>query len=132
MAFTKGVWDQLRATTVEQFIVALERDGFAADPAIRGAVRVFLKPEAKGNRRVVIHYHPRKTWGAKFLKGLLDDAGWKESDLYRLGLVAPISASRPSTLETYLVPCACNLGVLEDGSSCPECGGTRFREVPKP
>jgi len=128
MAFTKGVWDQLRATTVEQLIAALERDGFAADPACKGAVLVFIKTEAKVNRRVVVHYHPGKTWGAKFLKGLLDDIGWKENDLYRVGLITgtpPPQQNRP----IYLVPCGCDGGLTSTGQPCPKCGGQRFREV---
>jgi len=36
---------------------------------------------------VVIHYHPRKTYGPGLLKGLLADIGWDEKDLKRLKLI---------------------------------------------
>ncbi len=54
----------------------------------RGARIGFIK---KGlgtkTRRVVIHYHPNKTYSPKLLKKLLSDCGWDESDLKRLKLI---------------------------------------------
>jgi len=41
----------------------------------------------KGMNRVSIHYHPKKTYGAKMLQGLLGDIGWSESDLRKLKLI---------------------------------------------
>ena len=38
-------------------------------------------------RRVAIHYHPKKTYGASLLQGLLEDIGWNEDDLQRLRLI---------------------------------------------
>ena len=130
MAFAKRVWDQLRATKIEDFLSALERDGYTQDKASKGAVRVYLKKESAAHRRVVIHYHPNKTWGAKFLAGLIADAGWEEPDLVRLGLIdKPLHAK--SALETKLVPCDCDGGMV-GSNPCPLCGGTRFREIPLP
>ena len=128
MALPKQIWDQLRATPIEDFISALERDGFARDNASAGAVQAFIRKEKSGNRRVVLHYHPGKTWGAKFLKGLIDDAGWTLGDLVRLGFVTGIKKDVPSP--TVLVACDCDRGIIGDGQPCPECGGTSFREVP--
>jgi len=132
MAFSKNVWNQLKATTVEEFIDALGKDGFVPDPASSGAELAFIKQTKPENKRIVIHYHPKKTWGAKFIKGLVDDAGWKrEDDLIRVGLVKREAATADAAPENLLVPCACDRGVLADGRPCPECGGTRFREIPK-
>jgi len=130
MAFTKHVWDQLRATTVEQFISALERDGYARDKSAKGAVRVYLKKENQTTKRIVIHYHSGKTWGAKFLTGLIADAGWRDADLVRLWLVKK-EEKKEDAVETLLVPCDCDGGLVE-GKPCPICGGTRFKEVPMP
>ena len=76
------VLPQLRSVTADDLIRALERDGWDEEDR-RGAPRRFIKD---GNR-VVIHYHPRKTYGSKFMKGLIDDTGWGVSDLKRLKLI---------------------------------------------
>jgi len=83
MAFDKAVWDQLRNTTANVLINALIADGWEEEGK-RGATRPFYK---RPNKRVVIHYHPKKTYGAKFLKGLIDDIGWSVDDLRRLKLI---------------------------------------------
>ena len=44
-------------------------------------------PREKGAARVSVHFHPKKTFGAKLLKGLIDDTGWSDDDLRRLKLV---------------------------------------------
>ena len=36
---------------------------------------------------MVIHYHPRKTYGPKLLKALLADIGWSEADMRRIKLI---------------------------------------------
>ncbi len=131
MAFSKNVWDQLKATTVEEFIEALGRDGFVPDQASTGAVLAFIKPTKKESKRIVIHYHRNKTWGAKFLNGLISDAEWTLDDLIRVGLVKGEVAKPTAIPETLLVPCGCDRGVLQNGKPCPECGGSRFREIPK-
>ncbi len=86
MAFSKSVWDQLKATTADELIAALKKDGYQQDPASADATIAYIKP---GNppKRVVIHYHPRKTYGPKLLKGLLADIGWTEGDMRRIKLV---------------------------------------------
>jgi hypothetical protein len=43
-------------------------------------------PERKG-RRGGIHYHPKKTYGAKLLAGLLADIGWTEAEMKKLKLL---------------------------------------------
>jgi predicted RNA binding protein YcfA (HicA-like mRNA interferase family) len=82
VAYDANVWNQLKNFTCDEFLKALEKDGWK-DEERRGAKRCFVK----GSRRIVIHYHPGKTWGAKFLKGLLADTGWTEPDLRRLKLI---------------------------------------------
>jgi predicted RNA binding protein YcfA (HicA-like mRNA interferase family) len=86
MAFRKQVWDQLKSLTADDLIAALKRDGYTQDPASKGAAIAYIKLGTP-RKRVVIHYHPKKTYGAKFLQGLLDDIGWSEADLKRLKLV---------------------------------------------
>ncbi len=83
MAFPPHVWDQLKNVTADELIRALEKDGWSLD-ARRGAEQVYLHPDG---RRVSIHYHPRKTYGPKLLKGLLGDIGWGEGDYRRLKLI---------------------------------------------
>lgn len=84
MAYPKHIWQQIKNLTADDLISALERDGWKRDEG-RGAFLPYVDP-ATGNR-VIIHYHPRKTYGAKLLQGLLADIGWKEADLRRLRLI---------------------------------------------
>ena len=49
-----------------------------------GATRAFRDG---AGRRVVIHYHPKKTYGPQLLKALLSDIGWSTDDLKRLKLI---------------------------------------------
>lgn len=83
MTFVRRVWDQLKNKTADEFVAALNRDGWKLD-STKGSIRVYLHPD---RRRVAIHYHPRKTYGPKLLQALLDDIGWSEDDLRRLKLV---------------------------------------------
>jgi predicted RNA binding protein YcfA (HicA-like mRNA interferase family) len=83
MAFPSHVWNQLKNLTADDLIRALERDGWARDPASKGAILAYIKGGSP-NRRVTIHYHPRKTYGPGLLKALLADIGWTEEDLRRL------------------------------------------------
>jgi predicted RNA binding protein YcfA (HicA-like mRNA interferase family) len=86
MAFDKHVWNQLKNKTADDLISALERDGYEKDPATHDATIAYIK-RGSPNKRVVIHYHPRKTYGPKFLQALIRDIGWAEDDLKRLGLI---------------------------------------------
>lgn len=87
MAFAPNVWSQLRSLTADELISALERDGWTKDPASRDATISYIKNGSPSNKRVVIHYHPRKTYQPKLLKALLADIGWSESDMRRLKLI---------------------------------------------
>ena len=87
MAFSKHVWNQLRNTTADELISALERDGYTKDPASGDATIAYLKFVTPKAKRIVIHYHPRKTYGPKLLKALLSDIGWTEADMRRLRLI---------------------------------------------
>lgn len=78
-----SVWDQLGNCTADDLIRALRKDGWE-DELRRGATRAFRKGS---DRRIVIHYHPRKTYGAKLLKELVKQAGWKPEDMKRLKLI---------------------------------------------
>lgn len=76
------VWDQLKSLTAKDLIRALGRDGWETEDR-RGATRAFKKD----SHRVVVHYHPKKTYRPKLLKDLLGKTGWTEDDLRRLKLV---------------------------------------------
>ena len=78
MAFSKNVWNQLKAITADELISALKRDGYTKDPASKDATISYIKKGSK-TERVVIHYHPRKSYGPKLLTGLLADLGWDEA-----------------------------------------------------
>lgn len=84
MSFSGEVWNQLKNLTCEDLMRALEKDGWDRDTT-SGAVQAYRNPVTRA--RVTIHYHPGKTYGAKFLKGLLADIGWTERDMRRLKLI---------------------------------------------
>lgn len=129
MAFSQHVWNQLKATTADELESALKRDGYKPDPASAGAIHAYIKQTPQGNKRVTIHWHPKKSYGPKLLNGLLSDIGWTEDDLYRVGLIAGKS-KRENAVPTYLIPCtACDRGIVGTGSPCPICGGSGQREV---
>ena len=86
MAFSKNVWDQLKNLTADELISALLRDGYVKDPASRDATISYIKRQSEA-KRIVIHYHPRKTYRPGLLKGLLADIGWNVDDLRRLKLI---------------------------------------------
>jgi predicted RNA binding protein YcfA (HicA-like mRNA interferase family) len=83
VTFPRNVWEQLRNLTADELIAALRRDRWAID-STRGSIRVYRHSDG---RRVAIHYHPQKTYGAKLLRALLDDIGWTTADLRRLKLI---------------------------------------------
>jgi predicted RNA binding protein YcfA (HicA-like mRNA interferase family) len=86
MAFAQHVWQQLKSTTADEIIAALKRDGYKQDPASADATIAYIKAGTP-NRRVVIHYHPRKTYGPKLLTALLHEIGWTEADMRRVKLI---------------------------------------------
>lgn len=84
MSFPSHIWAQLKNLTAAELIAALERDGWQCDTH-GGSMRIFRQPET--GRRVSILFHPKKTYGPKMLKGLLDDIGWSEADMRRVKLI---------------------------------------------
>jgi predicted RNA binding protein YcfA (HicA-like mRNA interferase family) len=75
---------QLRNTSVQELVRALERDGFSYRRT-RGAGRVYRHPDG---RRTVIHYHRASdTLPIGTLRSVLVGARWTEDDLRRLGLI---------------------------------------------
>jgi predicted RNA binding protein YcfA (HicA-like mRNA interferase family) len=83
VTLSKQVWDQLRAKTSKELMAALEKDGFLFEERT-GATQGYRHPDG---RRVVVHYQPRKSYGPKLLKALIEDAGWSQADLRRLKLI---------------------------------------------
>jgi predicted RNA binding protein YcfA (HicA-like mRNA interferase family) len=86
MAFPQHVWNQLKSITADELIAALKRDGYRQDPASADATIAYIKT-GNPSQRIVIHYHPRKTYGPKLLKSLLADIGWSEADMRRVKLI---------------------------------------------
>ena len=84
------IWDQIKSVTPKRLIKALKKDGWEEEDT-RGATRAFVKFTANGHsdtrKRVVIHYHPRKTYQPKLLKALIEEIGWTPEDLLRLKLI---------------------------------------------
>jgi len=85
MAFSQNVWNQLKNLTADDLIAALEKDGWQRDTG-RSAIFAYFK-RGTTNKRITVHYHPRKTYGPKLLKNLLADIGWNDDDLRRLKLI---------------------------------------------
>lgn len=88
MSYQKNVWNQLKNITVEELMNALRKDGWEKEDS-SGARIPYRKAMDNGEvKRVVIHYHPKKTYkSAKVLRGLLNDIGWSVEDFKRLKLV---------------------------------------------
>ena len=87
MSYSKNVWSQLKNTTAQDIQKALTKDGWSAEKSV-GAIQAYRKEFDDGAvKRVTIHVHPKKTYGAKLLQGLLTDIGWTESDLKKLKLI---------------------------------------------
>ncbi len=70
MAYSGSVWSQLKNTTADELISALEKSGWKLEPHCTGAIQVYRNDKGE---RVSVHYHPKKTYGPKLLKGLLED-----------------------------------------------------------
>lgn len=87
-ASRRSIRDQLASLTADDWIRALQRDKWLEEDRA-GATRGFVKQTTNGvgRRRVVIHYHPKKTFGPGLIKKLLEDTGWSDADLVRLKLV---------------------------------------------
>jgi predicted RNA binding protein YcfA (HicA-like mRNA interferase family) len=75
---------QLRTTSVQELVRALERDGFSYRRT-RGGSRVYRHPDG---RRAVVHYHRGSdTLPIDTLRSVLAGARWTEDDLRRLNLI---------------------------------------------
>lgn len=81
MKLSYQVWTQIKSITASELMNALVKDGWSLDSTC-GAIHVYLK----SGRRVSVHFHPKKTFGEKLLRGLLADTGWDDSDARRLKL----------------------------------------------
>ena len=65
MDYPSTVWSQLKNITVESLMKALEKDGWEKHKP-NGARHPYKKEGNKGKaERIVIHYHPKKTYGPK-------------------------------------------------------------------
>ena len=84
MSFAPNIWGQLKSVTCDEIIAALKRAGWTCDTK-GGSMRIYMSPDRR--YRVSIHYHPKKTYGAKMLKGLLTDTGWSDNQLKEYGLI---------------------------------------------
>lgn len=87
MKYSKNVWDQLRGIKAKKLINALEKDNWILDETHRNT-QAYIKNNPEGNRRVVIHYHPGKTYcSPKLLKLIFNAIGWEEEELKKLKLI---------------------------------------------
>jgi predicted RNA binding protein YcfA (HicA-like mRNA interferase family) len=83
MKYPHQVWDQLKNISVDDLIRALEKSGWIRDEET-GNIYVYRHPDG---RRITIHPHPHKTYGANLLKALLEIIGWSETELKQLKLI---------------------------------------------
>ncbi|MXX98065.1 MAG: addiction module toxin, HicA family [Rhodothermaceae bacterium] len=97
MAISHDAWRQVKNITAEKIIRALKRDGWEQEHS-RGATIGFTKNRGAplAPSRVVVHYHPKKTYKPKLLKQILSDIGWDDSDLMRLKLIRKGKKSKKS------------------------------------
>ena len=86
MNWTPNIWGQVKNLTCDELISAMEKDGWVRDDDKRGATLAYYNATRKS--RVVIHYHPKKTFQSpKLLKNIIADIGWTEEDMKRLKLI---------------------------------------------
>jgi predicted RNA binding protein YcfA (HicA-like mRNA interferase family) len=72
-----------RGISARRLVRALEADGFILQ-RIRGSHRIYRRADG---RRVIVAFHALgDTFPMGTLRGMLDDAGWQDEDLQRLGL----------------------------------------------
>jgi predicted RNA binding protein YcfA (HicA-like mRNA interferase family) len=72
-----------RGLSARHFVRALEADGFVLQ-RVRGSHRIYRHADG---RRVVLAYHALSdTFPIGTLRAMIDDAGWKDDDLRRLGI----------------------------------------------
>jgi predicted RNA binding protein YcfA (HicA-like mRNA interferase family) len=72
-----------RGISARRLVRALEADGFILQ-RVRGSHRIYRHADG---RRVVVAFHALgDTFPMGTLRGMLDDAGWQDEDLQRLGL----------------------------------------------
>ena len=85
--FSKSAWRQLKGKTLKDIEKALLHDGWEAEET-RGATRPYRHPgRPPDSNRIVLHYHPKKTFSPKMLKKIISDIGWTEDDMRRLKLI---------------------------------------------
>jgi predicted RNA binding protein YcfA (HicA-like mRNA interferase family) len=73
-----------RGLQARRFVRALEAGGFALQ-RVRGSHRIYRHADG---RRVVVAYHSLSdTFPIGTLRAMIEDAGWQDEDLRRLGLL---------------------------------------------
>jgi len=77
-------YSKLRSLSTRRLISALLQEGFKLERE-KGTHRQYIHPQ-KGRVTVSFH-HPSDTFPPKTLKSIIQDAGWAEEDLKRLGLL---------------------------------------------
>lgn len=75
---------QIKKLTAKELVKALKKDGFKCTTK-KGGHLIFRHPD---NRRVTIAYHHSgDTFPPKTLNNIIQDAGWTEENLKKLGLI---------------------------------------------
>jgi len=73
-----------RGLQARRFVRALEAEGFVLQ-RVRGSHRIFRHADG---RRVVVAFHSlNETFPIGTLSAMIQDAGWEDEDLRRLGLI---------------------------------------------
>ncbi len=84
--FSKDVFDRLKNISKQEFIKALEKDGFTRDMESRqGAILVYWHSDG---RRVTVHWHPKTGFSREQLKKMLTAVNWStRDDFVRVGII---------------------------------------------
>jgi predicted RNA binding protein YcfA (HicA-like mRNA interferase family) len=78
-----NIWAQLKNMTADDFINALEKDGWIYRGGSGSSSRVYTKDQ----HMVSIHYHSHQGYGPDQLRDIFKDTGWTEQDLKKLKLI---------------------------------------------
>ncbi len=64
MATSSNTWQQIENVTAKRIIRALKQDGWNQEQRRRATIGFTkMRKDLSGNDRIVVHYHPKKTYG---------------------------------------------------------------------
>lgn len=91
MAISRLAWEQLKSVHVEKLMTALVKDGWVKVVRRNNMAR-YVKDGMP--LPIIIHIHPKKTFGEDLLRDILGRTMWTDDDLLRLKLIKRKPKSR--------------------------------------